>query len=137
MKRLIVLLVLFSCAELQAQEGTLLTVQIEKVKKMEGKVLIAVYDKEDLFLEDELIAGSVDATEFSVSYSFEGLKKGIYAISIFHDVNGNGKLDTNFIGIPTEPYAFSNNAQGMFGPPEFEACKFELSENNQKVVINL
>ena len=137
MKKLIVLFVLVSCAELNAQDEVSLTVQVDEVRKLEGKVMIAVYDKEELFLEDEVVGGTVDALGSSVTYSFKGLRKGTYAISIFHDLNGNGKLDTNFVGIPTEPYAFSNNAKGMFGPPSFEECKFEFVESSQKVTISL
>jgi len=42
---------------------------------------------------------------------------GVYALRIFQDLNGNGKLDTGWMGIPSEPYGFSNNAMGRFGPP--------------------
>ena len=52
--------------------------------------------------------------------TYEGLEEGRYAIKTFHDVNDNGELDTNWIGIPLEPYGFSNDAMGTFGPPSFE-----------------
>jgi len=41
---------------------------------------------------------------------------GKYAVSVFHDENSNGKLDTNFLGIPREGVGASNNAKGHFGP---------------------
>ena len=50
---------------------------------------------------------------------FPGIQPGTYAISVFHDENSNGKLDTNFLGIPREGVGASNNAKGHFGPPKF------------------
>ena len=59
----------------------------------------------------------VEANSTTQQVTFETLPKGMYTLAVFHDVNGNGKLDKNYLGIPTEPYGFSNNARGMFGPP--------------------
>ena len=48
-------------------------------------------------------------------------------MKLFHDENENGELDTGFLGIPKEDYAFSNNASGVFGPPSYDKAKFELT----------
>lgn len=64
------------------------------------------------------------------------LPPGTYAIKLFLDLNGNGKIDTNFLGIPKEPYGFSNNAKGSLGPPAFEAAAFELNEDRE-LTVNL
>jgi uncharacterized protein (DUF2141 family) len=56
--------------------------------------------------------------------TFKGVPRGVYGISAFHDKNNNGKLDTNFIGLPTEDYCASRNARGTFGPPSFDDAKF-------------
>ena len=54
-----------------------------------------------------------------------------------HDENGNGELDANFVGIPREPWAFSNNARGNFGPPTWEDTKFELNgQATQTIELN-
>ncbi|MDH0868200.1 DUF2141 domain-containing protein [Mitsuaria sp. GD03876] len=55
-----------------------------------------------------------------VTLRLTGLPDGPVAVSVFQDMNGNGKLDRNPMGMPTEPYAFSRQAQGQFGPPSFE-----------------
>lgn len=54
------------------------------------------------------------------------LPDGSYAISAFLDTNANGELDRNLVGMPTEPYGFSNNARGAFGPPSFQSAMFAL-----------
>ena len=54
----------------------------------------------------------------------------MYAFSFFHDLNNNKKLDTNFLGIPKEPYGFSNNKKGRFGPPKFSEASLEINKNS-------
>ena len=58
---------------------------------------------------------------------FKGLPKGVYGISAFHDENNNGKLDTNFIGLPIEDYCASRDARSSFGPPSFADAKFSYA----------
>ncbi|MEO8903074.1 MAG: DUF2141 domain-containing protein [Polyangiaceae bacterium] len=58
---------------------------------------------------------------------FKGVPKGVYGISAFHDKNNNGKLDTNFIGLPTEDYCASRDARNTFGPPSFADAKFSYA----------
>ncbi len=65
------------------------------------------------------------------------IPKGLYAIALYQDTNANEKLDTNFFGIPKEPYAFSNNKKPGFAAPSFEKCSFNFTEQNQLVSINL
>ena len=57
--------------------------------------------------------------------TFKGLKDGVYAIAIIHDENANGKLDTNFLGIPAEGVGVSTNPR-VFGKPSFEQGQFSL-----------
>ena len=65
------------------------------------------------------------------------LPEGEYAISLFHDENGNKELDTNFIGIPKEAFGFSNNALGLMGPPSFKSAKLQVLKADNKVNIEL
>lgn len=58
--------------------------------------------------------------------AFEGLECRAYALAVVHDENGNGKLDTNFLGIPREGLGASRNARRMFGPPTFDDAKVLL-----------
>jgi len=62
------------------------------------------------------------------------LPPGDYAVVVTQDVNDNGKLDTNFIGLPTEPYAFSNNVHPTLRPPHFEECKVAIAEAAPQVI---
>ena len=69
---------------------------------------------------------------------FEGLKPGTYAVAMMHDENNNEKMDTTIIGMPAEGWAVTNNAgPSVFGPPSFDAAKFELSSTSKEIVLKL
>ncbi|WP_426493363.1 DUF2141 domain-containing protein [Hymenobacter sp. 102] len=65
------------------------------------------------------------------------LPPGDWAVAITQDVNNNDKLDKNLMGIPTEPFAFSNNVHPRFAPPAFDECKFTVAETGTVVRISL
>jgi 4,4'-diapolycopenoate synthase len=65
------------------------------------------------------------------------LPPGTYAVSVYEDLNGNHKLDHNFIGIPNEPVGVSGNPIVRFGPPRFDECSFRLSDASQTIKISL
>ena len=65
------------------------------------------------------------------------LPKGEWAVAITQDMNNNNKIDKNFLGIPTEPYAFSNNIRPTVAAPEFDECKFLVDGPGRVVSIVL
>jgi uncharacterized protein (DUF2141 family) len=65
------------------------------------------------------------------------LPKGEWAVAITQDTNNNDKLDKNFMGIPTEPFAFSNNVRPRLAPPAFDDCKFMVGGAGKIVNISL
>jgi uncharacterized protein (DUF2141 family) len=71
------------------------------------------------------------------SCDFVDIPPGTYALAVIHDENMNGKLDTNWWGIPTEGYGFSNDAKAMLGPPSFSAASFPYGGQDMKLTISL
>jgi uncharacterized protein (DUF2141 family) len=67
------------------------------------------------------------------------LDPGQYAVILFHDENGNGKLDQNVLGVPNEPYGFSNNVQGFLGPSAFREALMQITASDKvaRIVLNL
>lgn len=103
-----------------------------------GTVMVALYKQTDKWMR--MASGGsqmVPAKKDGVAVTFKDLPEGEYAVSLFVDENGNGKLDSNTIGIPIEPYAFSNDAAGNFGPPTFEQSKFVVTKAAKTIVINI
>ncbi|MEM0939496.1 MAG: DUF2141 domain-containing protein [Bacteroidota bacterium] len=130
------LLLFFSHLLTAQNESCHLIIKVKNIKRVKGKLKLGVYNHNEAFLKDAVIWGDITISDTTAEYVFEGLDKGTYAVSIFQDENDNGELDSNFMGIPSEPYAFSNNAKGKFGPPSFEDCKFEVSRKRKEIVIS-
>lgn len=95
---------------------------------------MAVYNQADNFLKTPVAAFRAEVTGQTVSMPCTGLPAGEYAIALFHDLNGNGRLDTGRFGIPTEPVAFSNDAEGIMGPPPYGKCRFRLDKDTTVVM---
>lgn len=57
---------------------------------------------------------------------FSSVAADTYGVSAFHDENDNGRLDTNFLGLPTESWCTSRGAKGFFGPPSFDDAQFRF-----------
>jgi len=128
MKYFSILVILIACISVgQAQSE--LTVQVTNIKAIKGKVLICVVDEKADFLKNCKYSSMATVEGSEVSVVIKDVEDGEYAISIFHDKNNDDKLNTNFVGIPKEPYGFSNNPFAMFGPPSFEKCLFAVNAN--------
>jgi uncharacterized protein (DUF2141 family) len=72
-----------------------------------------------------------------VTCHFNEVPEGTYAVSIGHDLNGNKRVDTNFIGFPTEQWGVSNNARPVLRAPHFEEAAFKVSTDVKEVVIDI
>jgi uncharacterized protein (DUF2141 family) len=131
---------LFSGAALLAatQAGAAdLTIHVDDVKAASGKIEVAVYNSAGTFLKTAVGLASIAATNAANTVLLKDLPAGEYAFAVFHDANSNDKLDKNMFGIPTEDYAFSNNALGKMGPPSYDSARFTLPAAGATVRISL
>jgi uncharacterized protein (DUF2141 family) len=101
-----------------------------------GTVMVALFDSAAAF--DGVSGRPVAATAVSASGPvvavFENLRAGDYAVKAFHDVNGDGEMNTNPFGMPIEPYAFSNNAVGNMGPARWDRARFAVSGETAQTI---
>ena len=115
-----------------------ITLKVTGIENAKGQMSIALYDSADDFPGTEkyvkALFKDVDSTTFA--YVFRDIPNGTYAIAIYHDLDSNDEMNKNWIGIPKEPYGFSNNAMGRMGPPDFEDAAFEVN-GNIEVIIKL
>jgi uncharacterized protein (DUF2141 family) len=116
-----------------------LNVIIFGFENSEGTARIGLSNSEECWeKEDTAYAGMIsEIKNDSVRVKFENIPFGEYGIKVHHDEDGDNEMDTNFLGIPSENYGFSNNASGTFGPPDWEDAKFLFESNNQIHTINL
>jgi len=105
-----------------------ITVIITDITMIHGKINIALYNKSNDFLQQEKRFEGVilEVNSNEIKYTFKNIPLGEYAIAIYHDENSDGKLTKNFIGLPAEGTAFSNNIRPHFGPPKYDDAKFNL-----------
>lgn len=124
----------------QAHQENVIHVDILGLRNDKGQVLCALYSSADGFptKSDKAQAHAKSAISAGRgACDFPGIAPGTYALSVFHDENANGKMDTNFIGIPREGVGASNNAKGHLGPPKFNAAAFQYIRGPQKVQITI
>jgi len=117
-----------------------LTVKISNIKKVKGEIIVGVFSSESTFLKEgkALKNYSIKVNKDTAILTITDLPKGEYAISMYHDVNSDNKMNTNLIGIPKEAYGFSNNVKPVMSAPKYKDCKFNFSENKtlQITLIN-
>ena len=113
--------------------GADLDFKITNIKNSKGKLVIALFDSSDDFLEKPVAEFSLDINEDGeVLGTFADLPPGDYGIAAYHDKNDDGKLNT-FVLVPREDYGFSNNARSFFGPPSFKKSSFILGEEDMAI----
>lgn len=105
-------------------------IKITDLPSSKGKVMLAVYNSEKNFEQTGIFYknAKLEIVKKTASFTFKDLPFGEYAIKLYHDENSNGLLDTGLFGIPTEGYAFSNNASGFMGPASYNDSKFKLDK---------
>jgi len=104
-----------------------LKVVIANLESNKGVVIVNLLDKDEKTVE----AKTVKISDNTCTIIFKDLPNGQYGISHIHDENGNGELDTNFIGMPKEGFGFSNDPKGKMGPPDFEEWLFTVSGDTE------
>jgi uncharacterized protein (DUF2141 family) len=119
---------------------TLLNLNVLNIKANKGIIQVLIFKSQDGFPEDidkAVKSLSIPVKNFSASAIIEDLSPGKYAVSLFHDEDGDGKLKKNSVGLPIERYGFSNNPTLFFGPPSFSKCAFSVNSSPVLVEISL
>ena len=139
MLNLVRIVILFLITTLvHAQErGSAIEIEIHNIDGSEGQMLIGLYDSSEHWLKKTYKSGIAKIEDGKSTFTLKDVPDGVYAISVFHDENKDGKLDTNFFGIPSEDTGSSNDAPARFGPPKWEDAKFEIKGKTIKQIINL
>ena len=73
----------------------------------------------------------------AMTFHLGALQPGIYAVSVFHDERGDGRIATNFLGIPRDGLGASNNPVARFGPPSFEAAAFRIAGADARITVRI
>ncbi|MET0334190.1 MAG: DUF2141 domain-containing protein [Rhizobacter sp.] len=110
-----------------AAQALTLTIVVSEARSPQGTINAALYNGESTWLKagEATQVTKVPTTDGKTLLVFTNLAPGRYAVSMFHDENGNGQLDKNVLGMPTERYGFTGTG-GSFGPPSFADASIDL-----------
>lgn len=135
MKRLVVLAALI--ASTTALADTPVCLDVSNLNEAEAQIIVSVFESKKTWLKKPVLVetANVIADENGKALIEISLPPGDYAFHIFVDVDKNGKMKTNFIGIPKEPTGVSNDAKGKFGPPKFKDAV--VSIGTESTVLNI
>jgi uncharacterized protein (DUF2141 family) len=131
---------LWTAGAVAAAQAADLTVKASGFSHEKGTAIFYLWKDATGFPKDPEKASarqSVEIREKSASTQFKGLEPGTYAVSLAHDENGNGKLDTGFMGKPKEGYGTSNNPKNKFSAPSFDQCKITVAADGKTIDIQV
>ncbi len=147
MKRIVLILLLVSATLMLPASnpppdtvmGTL-RFSVENIKFAGGTIWVGVYTSEDDFLDREkarLVAVKISAKGDCYIEIPDMIVGQEYALGLFHDKNDNGDFDTNFLGLPSEPWAFSGTLKSRFRLPRFKEVSFYFQEDAPDPMLRL
>ncbi len=111
-----------------------LQLEIKRVAAGQGPVMVAVYESEAQFMKDMALAVAAQAKGETLSLPLCNLSGEEVAVMIYQDLDRNGKLNTNFMGIPSEPYGASG--EPSFGPPSWAKAKVLANGRSISITLN-
>ena len=116
-----------------------LTLVISNLRSDTATIVVGLYGTKNKFPDpkDQLKVYYFKPNGKELTATITDLTFGEYALAIYQDVNGNGKIDKNFVGIPTEPYAFSNNYHPKVKAPNFNDCKFSYDATSPAIAMTM
>jgi uncharacterized protein (DUF2141 family) len=105
-------------------------IEITDIKNTNGDLSCSLFSSKEGYPEDhskayQNIHVKIDSNQ--AICEFKNIAPGTYAAIILHDENKNGKIDKNFVGIPQEGYASSNDERPRFSAPRFKEASFKVS----------
>ena len=126
----------FAISSLAAQAAEL-TVDIAGITQLEGDIYVVLYDSVSAMESNKAtLANKGAVTKLQTTVTFSDLSAGDYAILAYQDLDNNQKLNRNMIGIPNEPYGFSNNPR-LMGPPSFDKLRFAVGDVDHTIQISI
>ena len=118
--------------------GTLV-IELDGLANDKGEVLVGLYNNPKKFPKENQALQNLKCKPSKKKCVIKTMKLpyGEYGVAAMHDENNSGNMDYNLIGMPKEIYGFSNNKRAVFGPPEFNDCRFVIDKPVVKIKITL
>ena len=123
----------------QSDRTSTVTIRVSGLSSETAHLRIAVYNSEKSWLDDALAAYRtvLEGGGREREWRIQNVPYGEYAVAVFEDQNRDGKLNRDLFGIPKEPYGFSNNVRGSFGPPSWKDARVAVTTETKALEIKL
>ncbi len=121
-------------AQAQTPPPNCATVEVQNVRPEQGVLMIAAFADAASFNKSPVVATQMKAGAATMTFPLCGLAGTSIALTLFQDLNGNGKLDANAFGIPSEPWGASGKPAAM-AAPTWETTVVPL--NGTTIVVKL
>ncbi len=116
-------------------------VKILGIRNSAGTVACALFKGPDGFPTEYMHSATnimmMKVQDKQARCDFADIPPGTYALAVIHDENKNGKLEANWVGVPTEGYGFSNDAKALMSAPSFDAASFPYNGRDLELTISL
>jgi uncharacterized protein (DUF2141 family) len=123
----LIIILIINTSFIATSEGELVVEVTGLDVSKKGNLRIGVFKKNGFPDADKVHLGKIiPVTSSTMRVTISKLEIGTYGIAVLQDQDKNGKMTTNLVGYPVEPYGFSNNKFGKFGPPDFNDVSFSL-----------
>ena len=133
---ILIMLTLYDGYSQSKKNSLTLTIEVASFENTKGVLRVCVTDQKDDFLKSCAFSKIVTVENDTVSLKIENIEKGNYAVSVYHDENNSGILETGGVfGIPLEPYGFSNNPNMTFGPSYKKSVFKMASDKNIRIKL--
>lgn len=113
-------------ASAQTDTTSTITVTVGNISSEEGKIYFGLYSAKTFMKAAPEFTESVEITDGTATVTFKNVPEGKYAITAYHDQNGNQMMDFEATGKPKEAYGVSNNKVNLYGPPIWEDSNFDF-----------
>ena len=119
-----------------SESSSTVLIEVAGFKNTRGTLNCRLFTKAADFPDGEgIVTLRVPITGPNTSCSFSNIEPGTYAVAVVHDENGNGKLDKNFVGVPSEGYGVSNNKTYALSAPKWDESSFMLGATERKALL--
>lgn len=116
-------------------------VEVLNIRNSTGAVACALFESPEGFPRKFLRFATnimmIKIRETRARCDFLDIPPGTYALAVIHDEDMDGELGTNWLGVPKEGYAFSNEAKASMSAPSFEAASFTYEGEKLDMTIKL
>jgi uncharacterized protein (DUF2141 family) len=131
----VILAIAFPVLPSLSQSTSTVLLEVSSLKNTRGTLNCRLFTKASDFPDGEgILTVRTPIAGANTTCTFPNVEPGTYAVAVVHDENSNGRLDKNFVGVPSEGYGVSNNKTYALSAPKWEESVFTITASERKTL---